>query len=69
MTGLSWQSKRIPDNLVLKTNVCGTITFATSGADSRTCQVLHNFDVCSTLRKVRLHKRARLHPKSLTLKP
>ena len=34
-----WQSKRIPDDPVLETNARGTITFATSGANSRTSQV------------------------------
>ena len=38
-----WREKKIKDDKVVQPNERGTITFATSGADSRTTQVFINF--------------------------
>lgn len=38
-----WRGKKIPDDEVKESNKRGTITFATSGKDSRTTQVFINF--------------------------
>ena len=38
-----WREKKITDDPVVKSNERGTITFATSGKDSRTTQVFINF--------------------------
>lgn len=38
-----WREARIPDDRVTQSNKRGTITFATSGANSRTTQVFINF--------------------------
>merc|ERR1719164_390642 len=38
-----WREKKIPDDKVTQSNKRGTITFATSGKDSRTTQVFINF--------------------------
>uniref|UniRef100_A0A7S2DKL8 peptidylprolyl isomerase n=1 Tax=Octactis speculum TaxID=3111310 RepID=A0A7S2DKL8_9STRA len=38
-----WRDKKIKDDPVVKSNERGTITFATSGTDSRTTQVFINF--------------------------
>eukprot|EP00316_Scyphosphaera_apsteinii_P017547 CAMPEP_0119312954 /NCGR_PEP_ID=MMETSP1333-20130426/27367_1 /TAXON_ID=418940 /ORGANISM="Scyphosphaera apsteinii, Strain RCC1455" /LENGTH=200 /DNA_ID=CAMNT_0007317661 /DNA_START=96 /DNA_END=698 /DNA_ORIENTATION=- len=38
-----WREKKIRDDPVVKSNERGTITFATSGKDSRTTQVFINF--------------------------
>lgn len=38
-----WRNARIPDDSVTQSNKRGTITFATSGEDSRTTQVFINF--------------------------
>lgn len=38
-----WRSRSMPDDRVRQTNKRGTITFATSGPDSRTTQVFINF--------------------------
>ena len=38
----AWRMARIPDDMVMHSNTAGTITFATSGKDSRTTQVFIN---------------------------
>jgi peptidyl-prolyl cis-trans isomerase A (cyclophilin A) len=38
-----WRERRMPDDPVVQSNTRGTITFATSGPDSRTTQVFINF--------------------------
>ena len=38
-----WREKKIKDDKVIQSNERGTITFATSGKDSRTTQVFINF--------------------------
>jgi peptidyl-prolyl cis-trans isomerase A (cyclophilin A) len=37
-----WSSKRIEDDKTTGSNARGTVTFATSGPDARTCQVFFN---------------------------
>ncbi len=44
-----WREKRIPDDAVKASNMRGTITFATSGPDSRTTQFFINFSDNSRL--------------------
>ena len=38
----TWAAKRIKDDATTQSNARGTLTFATSGPDARTCQVFFN---------------------------